>query len=133
HRADLGGQERQAGGPPRHAPPGEEEVVGVVLAAGERDADDDEDRERDEKNRVVRPGQRRSGRWHSRIIRDLHASGRLLKRGGLDPALAKLVDEPPVRRLLVIRSNSARNVATKDTPSSKTSNARQRPSRSCRR
>src|SRR5262245_62581410 len=80
-RTDLGGQKRQTGGPPGHTAPRKEEVARIMLATRERNADGDEDDQRKEQNRVVGPGQRRSGRRHSRIIRDLHAAGRLLQRG----------------------------------------------------
>src|SRR6266511_1312760 len=61
HGADLGGEEGQTGGPPRDAAPGEEEVAGVPLLAGEDAADDENAGERDEEDRVVGPRQAAAG------------------------------------------------------------------------
>src|SRR5439155_10896446 len=61
HRADLGGEEGQTGGPPRDAAPREEEVAGVSLLAGEGAADEEEGGERDEEDRVVGPGESAAG------------------------------------------------------------------------
>src|SRR5439155_19312057 len=61
HRADLGGEEGQTGGPPRDAAPREEEVAGVSLLAGEGAADEEEAGERDEEDRVVGPGEGAAG------------------------------------------------------------------------
>src|SRR5437667_404637 len=62
HGADLGGQERQAGGPRGHAAAGEEEVDGVVLLAGEAKADVEQQAERPGQDGVIRPGERAHGR-----------------------------------------------------------------------
>jgi hypothetical protein len=57
HGADLGGQERQAGRPPRDPAPREEEIERVVLLAREQPADRQQDEQRADQHRVIRPGE----------------------------------------------------------------------------
>ena len=57
HRADLGGQERQAGRPPRDPAARQEEVERVVLLAREHPADREQDEQRADQHRVIRPGE----------------------------------------------------------------------------
>ena len=56
-RADLGGEERQAGRPPGDLAARQEEIDRVTLLAREADADGEQDDQRTGQNRVIRPGE----------------------------------------------------------------------------